>query len=167
MKPTSPLPEFRENIEYRQLHPTKEGGKRWRFVTLCGIRLRIDGITDKTICYHDRTGKIWARHDKFGLYVEEEYTWNGCSPKRWVWPFGWMGTPDFKSTILASLCHDVGYQFACTEHFPLTRSDVDAIFYHTIAMHGDEELAGIYHGAVRKFGSWPAQPRNKEFSTLL
>jgi hypothetical protein len=166
MKPVC-LPSFEEGRHFRQLHPTREGGKRWRFVTSCGIRLSVHGITEHTIRYHDASGKVWARHDRFGLYVEEGYAWNGCSPKRWVWPFGWMGTPDLKCTILASLCHDVGYQFARTEHFPLNRSDVDAIFYETIAMAGEPDIASIYHGAVRKFGSWADKPRNGEFSTLL
>lgn len=166
MKPKK-LPEFRSGIEYRQLHPTKEGGRIWRFVTCRGVRLSMSGITDKIICYHDSYGKVWARHDQFGIYVEEGYAWNGCSPKRWVWPFGWIGTPDFKCTLIASLFHDIGYQFGCTEHFPLHKSDVDLIFYHTIAMHGDEEIARIYHGAVQKFGTWSGRPKNGEFSTLL
>lgn len=167
MKPELPLPTFKEGCQFRQLHPTKEGGKRWRFVTMQGIRLQVHGITDHTICYHDKNGKVWARHDRFGLYVSPDYSWNGCSPKRWVWPFGWMGTPDFKCTHLASLIHDVQYQFARTEHFPLNRSDVDAMFYHAIAMHGEDEIAGIYHGAVRQFGSWSDKPNNGEFSALL
>lgn len=167
MKPLAPLPAFKEGWEYRQLHPTKEGGRRWRYVTTKGIRLRVDGITDYTIRYHDATGKVWARHDKFGLYVEEGYAWNGCSPKRWVWPFGWVGTPDFQCTILASLCHDIGYQFSRTEHFPLSKAQVDALFYHTIDMLGEHEIAGIYHGAVQKFGRWDDRPRNGEFSTVL
>lgn len=166
MKPDTIFP-FQEGIEYRQLHPTKEGKKRWRYTTLRGVRVPIKGITDKAIYFHDSAGKIWMRIDRFGIYIEEGYSWNGCSPKRWIWPFGWCGTPDFKSTILASLVHDVLYQFACTEHFPLHRSDVDAIFYSIICMSGDEQIAGIYHGAVKKFASWSGRPKNGEFSTLL
>jgi len=153
-------------MEYRQLHPTREGGRRWRFVTSRTVRLAYRGTTE-TIRYHDATGKIWAQHDAFGIRIEEGYAWNGCSPKRWIWPLGWLGTPDFAATILASLCHDIHYQFARTAHFPLTRSEVDALFFHTIAMHGEEELAAIYHGAVRKFGSWAKRPRNGEYSTVL
>jgi hypothetical protein len=166
MKPVTPLPLFSEGSEYRQLHPTKEGRRRWRFVTLRPVRLRVDGITSTPIHYHDAHGKVWARHDRFGLLVEPGYSWNGCTPKRWVWPFGWIGTPDFPATILASLCHDVGYQFARTAHFPLTRHQVDGLFFHTIAMAGDEELARIYHAAVRQFGSWGSRPKNGEYSTL-
>lgn len=166
MKPDI-LPLFEERCHYRQLHPTKEGNRRWRFTTLRGTRLNLRGITERTIYFHDRNGKVWGRIDRFGIYVEEGYSWNGCSPKRWIWPFGWVGTPDFKSTILASLIHDILYQFACTEHFPLHRSEVDAIFYHIIAMSGDEDIAGIYHGAVKKFASWSGRPHNGEFSTIL
>jgi hypothetical protein len=166
MKPTD-LPPFEEGREYRQLHPTREGGKRWRFITTRGIRLPVKGITEKTIVYHDATGKSWARHDRFGIYVEEGYAWNGCSPKRWVWPFGWMGTPDFECTRLASLIHDIGYQFARTEHFPMHKSDVDSLFFECIAMTGNADLASIYHGAVVKCGRWTDKPQNGEFSTLL
>ena len=166
MKPEN-LPPFDENVEYRQLHPTKEGKRRWRFVTNRRIRIHLKGITECSIYFHDRDGKVWMTIDRFGILIEEGYAWNGCSPKRWVWPFGWCGTPDFKSTILASLVHDALYQFACTEHFPLHRSEVDAIFYHIIVMSGDEDIGSIYHGAVRKFGSWEDRPKNGEFSTVL
>jgi hypothetical protein len=161
------LPQFIEGRQFRQLHPTREGGKRWRYKTLRGIRLPVKGITEHTIVYHDATGKAWARHDRFGLYVEEGYAWNGCSPKRWVWPFGWMGTPDFKCTHLASLTHDVQYQFSRTDHFPLNRSEVDAMFRNTIELAGCDDIARIYYEAVRKFGSWSDKPKNGEFSTLL
>lgn len=167
MKP-SLLPSFREGHEYRQLHPTKEGGKRWRFVTCKGIRLPHGGIEDgRVIMYHDATGKVWAHHDKFGSYVHEGYAWNGCSPKRWVWPFGWMGTPDLHCTRLASLFHDIGYQFCRTEHFPFHKSDIDLLFFHTISMTGNDDIARLYYEAVRNFGKWSDKPRNGEFSTLL
>jgi hypothetical protein len=166
MKPHD-LPSFDEQDHYRQLHPTREGGRRWRFVTQRGIRLPVKGITDTTIVYHDSRGKPWARHDRFGVYVEAGYAWNGCSPKRWVWPFGWMGTPDFDCTRLASLVHDIHYQFCRTAHFPLHKCQVDSLFYECIAMTGNIEIASLYHGAVVKHGRWSEKPHNGEYSTLL
>jgi hypothetical protein len=83
-----------------------------------------------------------------------------------VWPFGWVGTPDFECTIFASLCHDVHYQFARTEHFPLHKSGVDMMFYHTIEMSGDKNIAALYFDAVRRFGRWSDRPENGEFSVL-
>ena len=161
------LPLFEEGRHFRQLHPTREGKRLWRYTTTRGIRVSIHGLTEHAIVYHDATGRPWARHDRFGIYIEEGYAWNGCSPKRWVWPFGWMGTPDFKCTLLASLCHDVGYQFSRTDHFPLNKSDVDSLFYDTIYMAGEPDIAAVYHGAVCKFGKWTEKPNNGEFSTLL
>ena len=125
------------------------------------------------IAFYSADGKPRGRIDARGIVLGANYAWNGCSPKRWVWPFGWIGTPDFpagrKQTgiVLASGFHDLLYQFSRTEHFPLNRSDVDAIFYETIAMAGEPDIASIYHGAVRKFGSWTERPRNGEFSMLL
>jgi hypothetical protein len=165
MKPSS-IPVFEEGHEYRQLHPTKEGKCRWRYATTRGTRLSLRGVTEKNIYFHDRNEKVWGRIDRFGIYIEEGYAWNGCTPKRWIWPFGWCGTPDL-NTQLASLVHDFLYQFCRTEHFPLHKSDVDAIFYHTIAMSGDEDIARIYHGAVKKFGKWCDKPNDGEFSTVL
>jgi hypothetical protein len=168
MRPES-LPPFQEGRHYRQLHPTREGGKRWRFVTMRPTRLKIIGIVPlgTVISFRSADGVERGRIDYHGIVLAEGYAWNGCSPKRWVWPFGWMGTPDWECTRLASGFHDLLYQFARTEHFPLNRSDVDSIFYHCIEMSGDGEMAGIYHGAVRKFGSWTDKPRNGEYSVLL
>jgi len=166
MKPDR-LPAFRSGIEFRLLHPTKEGKRRWRFVTARGVRLPLRNLSHHVICYHDAHGKVWARHDQFGLYIEEGYAWNGCSPKYWLPMLGWVGTPDFKCTLLASLCHDVHYQFAMTAHFPLHRSDVDNLFYHTIAMSGEAEIATLYFTAVNKYGTWAGRPEKGEFSTLL
>jgi len=166
MKPDY-LTSFKLDVDYRKLEPVKEGKRRWRFITTRGVRLHRRGLSDRIIFYHDKTGKVWARHDLLGLYIEEGYAWNGCSPKRWVWPFGWVGTVDFECTLLASLCHDVHYQFARTEHFPLHKSDVDLMFYHTIAMSGEPDIASVYHAAVNKYGKWSERVANGEFSTLV
>jgi hypothetical protein len=165
MKPDY-LEKFQLGVDYRETHPTKEGKRRWRYILLRSVKLHCRGLSDLAIEYKDKHGKVWARHDQSGLYVEAGYSWKGCSPKRWVWPFGWVGTPDFECTIFASLCHDVHYQFALTEHFPLHKSGVDMMFYHTIEMSGDKNIATLYFDAVRRFGRWSDRPENGEFSVL-
>lgn len=163
------LPEFVEGRNYRELHPVTEGHKTWRFVTTRGLRVPIRqmaNLVSGVVLFHDATGKVWGHLDRFGLYIEEGYAWNGCSPKKWIWPLGWCGTPDFEATILASCVHDFLYQFARTEHFPLHRSDVDALFYHCVAMAGAPRVAGTYHAAVVKYGSWAGQPDEGAYSTL-
>lgn len=165
MKPDA-IPPFSEDCEYRQLHPTKEGKRRWRYATNRGTRINIRGLSERNIYFHDCSGKVWGRIDRFGIYIEENYAWNGCSPKRWYPIFGWVGTPDL-NTQLASLVHDFLYQFSRTEHFPLHKSEVDSIFYHIICMLGEEDIAAIYHGAVCRFGKWSDKPDNGEFSTVI
>ncbi len=171
MKPTS-LPPFSENTHYRALHPVREGKKIWRFVTLRETFIPIPGIVGaredrEAIIFYSADGVIRGWIENHGITLASGYAWNGCSPKRWIWPFGWTGTPDYPSTILASAYHDMLYQFSRTQHFPLNRSEVDAIFYHTIAMSGAPKLAAIYHGAVEKFGSWTDKPQMGEYSKIV
>ena len=168
MKPDL-LPKFIHGQHYRDLDPVAEGHKRWRFKTTRGMRLPIKQMAnilgDSIVFYHDAEGRIRGRHDRFGVYINEDYAWNGCSPKRWVWPLGWLGVPDFEDTRLASLFHDFHYQFARTEHFILHRSEADATFYHCIDMAGSPRIADIYHDAVVKYGSWVNKKHNRVFST--
>ena len=163
-------PAFAEGREFRQLHPTREGARKWRFRTLKKTRLHIPGLVahpDTIISCRDHTAREWPRFDNFGIPLAEDYTWNGCTSKRWVPLFGWIGTPDFRSTHLASAVHDALYQFHAVLHFPLHRSDCDAIFKRLIELNGDEEIAHIYHRAVRRFGSWSPKSTPGLHSVLL
>jgi hypothetical protein len=168
MKPAF-LPDFFEGVHYRQLHPTREGGRRWRFVTMRRPLLPVRGIVQpgRIIAFCDAGGVERGRIDDRGIVMSEGYAWNGCSPKRWVWPVGWVGTPDFQATILASGFHDLLYQFSQTQHFPLSRCEVDQVFRHCIEMSGEPEIARIYFEAVRCFGTWANRPNKGEFSVLL
>jgi hypothetical protein len=158
---------FKLDIDYRELDPIKEGKRKWRFILKRGIRIHIRDLSTKTVQYHDGNGKIWAHHDQFGLYVYPGYCWNGCSPKRWINLFGWVGTPDFHSTRLASLCHDVHYQFAHTEHFPLHKSDVDLLFRDMILKEEEVKIAEIFYAAVKHFGRWTAKDASEGYSRLV
>jgi hypothetical protein len=117
--------------------------------------------------FHDTAGRIWGRMDRFGIYIESGYGWNGCSPKLWVWPVGLIGAIDFAETILASLFHDFMYQFASTDHFPIHRSDCDSIFYNCIAMAESPRVASIYHRFANRYGTWAGKAKTGAFSTVL
>lgn len=166
------LPEYVEGCQFRQLHPTKEGARRWRFTATRHIRLHMEGLVEgnSVIHFYDRHGKQWIQADRYGWLLAEGYAHNGCTPKRWVWPFGWMGTPDFPcgrqntAVVLASAFHDAHYQFHACAHMPLNRSDADAIFHRVMQLGGAEEVADIYFKAVRKFGSWSGRPTDGEHS---
>lgn len=159
-------PKLERDFHFRQLSPA-EGRRIYRFKTLRHIRYPISGLVDErsVITFHDAAGRQWLQIDRFGALIAEGYAWNGCSPKRWVPVLGWIGTPDFASTIAASLLHDALYQFHATAHFPLYRSECDALFRDIIHRAGDEEIARIYHTAVRRFGHWSPTTENGEYST--
>jgi hypothetical protein len=166
MKPDL-LPEFVRGTHFRELNTRAAGKKRWKFVTTRGIRLSIPNLTSGILVFHDTAGRIWGRMDKFGIYIESGYSWSGCSPKLWVWPFGLIGAIDFEETILASLFHDFMYQFAPTYHFPIHRSDCDSIFHNCIAMADAPRVASIYHRLARRYGTWSGKLKTGVFSTVL
>lgn len=175
------LPQFAEGEAWRRLHPTKEGRRRWRFVTLESVRVGVGGLMEwfdtiadlqadhgaSEVMFCDASGKAWMRFDPFGIWISPGYAWNGCTPKRWVWPFGWVGTPDWPSTILASLVHDALYQFHATADFHLTRRQVDGLFRHIIEASGAPGIACTYWSAVRACGRWRGQVRANEYSRVL
>lgn len=159
-----PLPDFVRDQSWRELSP-KEGGYRWRYVTQQAVRLPVRGLVNgrAVIRFFDAKGRHYFTIDRFGLLVEAGYAWNGCSPKRWVWPFGWMGTWDYPCTLLASLFHDALYQFHGTRHFPdaINREMADGIFREIIDRCEGGWIGGAYHLAVRKFGRWSYRPQGE------
>lgn len=164
MTPTPP--DLLRGKHFRELHPVREGRCRYRYQTLRHIRFRIEGLpVSGTITFHDAAGRTWFQLDRYGALVSEGYAWNGCSPKRWVPVLGWVGTVDFEATLAASLVHDCFYQFHATRHFPLHRSDCDAIFRDLIIAEGEDEIARVYHWAVRKLGAWSPTALQGEYST--
>lgn len=158
---------IKEGYNYRQQHPTKEAKRVWRYVTTKDIFLHVIGIVplEETRIFCDAKGKEWMRITHFGILIRAGYAWNGCTPKRWYPVLGWVGTPDFKETILGSLFHDALYQFHHTQHFPLHRSDCDLIFKVIIERSGGKKIAAVYYTAVVKFGSWSGKG-NGEYSEI-
>lgn len=140
---------------YRELHPIKEGKRKWRFVTTGIVRLRLYGLAAMhPNCRMYAAGKLIAEIADGWLLIYPSYAWNGCSPKRYVgWPpFGmWIGTPDFEATIAASLGHDVLFQFSALLRYEMRV--VNTQFFHWMDDDGLEpDLRDIYHGAVQKWG---------------
>jgi hypothetical protein len=97
-------------------------------------------------------GKVWLTLEGRVARIPLGYSWNGCSPrplgKYGIW---WLGTPDFPSTINASLLHDALYQHLDAPGFPLTRRQCDEAFLQVMQWHRFP-LARIYAGAVMLCG---------------
>ena len=115
-----------------------------------------------------------ARTVTYDHSVRAAYAWDGCTPKCFFWWLMVIGTPDWwhgartvqtvdpagrivNRTVIwqlahhASLVHDALYQYL--EHVPLSKKDVDALFYAMLKDSGMcRPVAKIYHLAVCMFG---------------
>lgn len=142
-------------MNYRELHPIKEGKRLWRYVTTATVDLPLYGAgKNHPTCILFANGKKIAQIANGWLSIYEGYAWNGCSPKKYIgWPpvGKWIGTPDFPETRLASLGHDVLFQFSALLKYEMRT--VNDQFFHWLDDNGlDEDLRDIYHGAVQKWG---------------
>jgi hypothetical protein len=115
------LPYFDQGTEYRCLSKDERGGRRWLYVTLVDIEV---GFADKIVAdrFHllDRKDFEWGTITANHIRVRKGYAWNGSSC-----------SPDFRANMLASLVHDLLYQFSGCPQFPatITRGWADSMFY--------------------------------------
>ena len=144
------LPPFEKGLHYRELSP-KEGGRRWRFVTLVDVTFELEFHHRGSFLFFDAAGRPFARIDGRRWTILAGYAWNGASPKRWVPFVGWIGAPDPVETHASTGLHDCLGQASTAAHFPLSRIQVDAAFFDVMTLRGFC-LAGTYHGAVRHLG---------------
>lgn len=145
MKPTI-------SLLVRELHPIREGKRKWRYKPICTIELPL--YEDHPPCKMYANGVLMAEIVGRKLLIHATYVWNGCSPKYYVgWPpFGmWVGTPDFMEMIVPTGGHDVLFQFSLLLQF--TMQSANNHFYRWMEyFYAAEELRDIYHGAVAKCG---------------
>ena len=165
------IPDFVEGKDWRELSP-REGKRRYRFATLRPQSVTLDLPLTELVTFHDRHGREWARFDGPVFTLAADYWWNGNSPKRWVPLLGWVGTPDCRGdvtgvggNIQASGFHDPWSQFMLTQHFPLSRGEVNLGFYDVNVCSGFP-FALPYYSAVQSVGrAWPRSD-NGEYSIL-
>ena len=154
-------PDFKLGEHYYRMDPMREMGIAYRFKSITDNMLHMRGLAPEglVISFYDKNDREWLVLTEFGAIIRKGYAWNGCTPKVYVPILGiWLGTPDFIATIAGSFWHDVFYQFACCQDFPLHRSDCDLIFKRIIELNGARRRASVYHAAVRKFGRWDGDP---------
>jgi sarcosine oxidase delta subunit len=160
---------FRNGINYRPLSPIREGGRKWRYISICRNFLPVERLVTagRVISFRDKDEREWMRFTDKGAESAAWYAWNGCTPK-FYFLRRWWGTPDFAATIQASMWHDAFYQFSCCHDFPLHRSECDAIFRRIIEHNGSPRIAALYHHYVRKYGRWDGDPTHHgEHSVIL
>jgi hypothetical protein len=138
---------------YRSLSPVKEGKRKYRFATNKELCFELYGhLATHPDCAFYENGKEWARIVEGSLYIAPNYAWDGCSPKTYIGipPIGfWIGTPDFKETIPASLVHDVLFQFAKVGKYSFASANYQ---FYVMMLKKEFKLASIYYRAVTDFG---------------
>ncbi len=164
---TITIPEFVEGIHFRRMRVSESDGK-YRFETLRKISVPINGFPVSPVAFFSN-GSEWFRITPYELAVPKGYAWNGSSPKQGYCILGkdiWLGTPDFRETILASLFHDALFQFSATKHFPFSLEQSNDIFF---LLCGKFRLANAYSGALKDWSKnyFNRPPLPGEYSALL
>lgn len=143
-------PLFREGIEWRRLSKEERKGKPWKYVLLkdvfipclIPIRSRYEFISG---------GQIRGIVNSLGITVCEGYAWNGCS-----------FSPDWE--LLASLPHDLLYQFSGCQGYPTTvldRGFCDEMFFNLCVTR----WGGLYFVGL-SVGSWSCFGRTNKGDTV-
>jgi hypothetical protein len=127
--------------------------KRYRFVLLRDVTVYFSKFHFGYHDLRDHTGTLWCQMRGRGIRVKAGYAWDGASPKMRILG-AWVGTPDFISTRLGTLLHDVFYQFLdlpCIREAKLTRIKSDALFGDIMKSQGFS-LHWLYSGTVMLAG---------------
>ena len=98
----------------------------------------------------DKLGRHWGTAYQTKIKIYPRYQWDGCSPKFILFK-KFFGTPDFQTTILASLVHDfLGQSDRCGHYVP--RAVQDALFRNILSQSGFPLSWGYFGGT--KIGSF-------------
>lgn len=146
MKPTPTVWKYRLNAPFIWKPSIQPNFQNWQtnmvFFTDEKDRLRLSIGIDGTIT------------------VEEDYAWDGCSPK---WRVGSYlpGVPDgapnpdtgYPYTYFGSLIHDALLQWEDDPHMPYTREEIDLIFLERLMLDKFSD-ADTYYKFVRMYSRW-------------
>ena len=110
-------PQFIEGIHWRKLTATERNGRPWKYRLLQNVAVEFD----RSICFghynlYDGNGTCWGMVSPQKITIIAGYAWNGSSC-----------SPDWR-VLLASLPHDLLYQFSGCASFPFSRTFCDDLF---------------------------------------
>lgn len=134
-------PPFFRGEHYRRItkRKIKRTGKSWKYNLLENATVKFE----KQICFgtyylHDGNDACWGCITPYSITVFSGYSWDGSSC-----------SPDLEGVMLASLIHDLLYQFSGVANFPLSRQFADSLFYAL----STSPLAFLYRAGLF-VGSW-------------
>lgn len=142
-------------MNFRILHPTKEGKRKYRFasvgVNCTALKGQLSQHPNAEFYSADGVLRAWIKNG--WIFASKDYAWNGCSPKCYCGfhPFGaWLGTPDFDGTIEASFWHDILFQFAAVGMYDMHDANY---FFLCLMERSGFLLASHYFDAVEAYGA--------------
>lgn len=107
---------FTEGIDYARV---KHG--KWKYVLLKPVVVTMDwNLTKHPIqLVRERRGIVLGEIHRYYIRIEPGYAWDGCTC-----------APDFSRSLLASVVHDLLFQFSAVDGFPyqIDRYAADEIF---------------------------------------
>lgn len=114
-----PRPQFIEGTHWRKLTADERNGRPWKYKLIQDITVWFD----RPICFgsyylHDGNGDHWGTISPRFIMVSAGYAWNGSSC-----------SPDLRGVLLASVVHDLLYQFSGVPLFPFSRHFCDNLFF--------------------------------------
>jgi hypothetical protein len=131
-------PAFQEGIHWRKLTSAERNGRPWKYKLLEDVTIRFEQpVCFGTYYLYDGDGTCWGVISPRSILICAPYAWNGSSC-----------SPDWR-VLLASLPHDLFYQFSGVARFPLSRMFCDLLFF-TLAQ---SPLAPLYIGGL-VIGGW-------------
>lgn len=154
----NPLSEF---VNFRRL-AVRETGGRYRFMTLRPVSCRTtkslpDGIAKLSFQTQARDGvwEEWLSVENKRATIARNYAWNGNTPKRGIaMPrFDlWLGTPDWESTLDASLWHDAMFQYSALPEMPWNLAEAN-LAYLLLARRRKSHVARPIYCALNEFSA--------------
>lgn len=113
----------------------------WNYTNKKLLFVQIHGMpVSDPVGFYDDEGRLWLTLNKNGLFIEAGYSWDGCT-----------GVPDKDEAMLACFVHDALCQFKNAEQMPLTKRQIDEIFYLIMKASGFCG-AWLYWAGVRMMG---------------
>lgn len=114
-------PCFAEGIHWRRANAAELKRAPWDYILMRTLEIRFpDPIGKNLYLLRDGSGCEWGSIAPLRIRLSAGYAWNGCT-----------GAPDCREAMLASVVHDLLYQFSGCLWFPpaITRTWADNLFF--------------------------------------
>lgn len=152
--------DFEEGAQWRRLTREERAGTPWLYVTTRALEVRFASpIVRNLYVLTDGAGREWGSIAPNYIRLMSGYAWNGSTC-----------APDCDSNMLASVVHDLLYQFSGCPFFPsaISRSWADDLFYALCRAEGFW-LAWAYRSGLflASWHFWAVPPADGESIWVL